>query len=362
MAEADGNRTRRDRVAAIPTGFEVRGRHQPCIRFRRQSTGRAPASPRRDENVRANGACRRTLHAVSVYSLREAARIMGITPTRLRSWERHELVRPSVCEAETPAYGFRDLVCIKTILVLLDHGIPLRRIRRTVSAVRESIPELDEPVAQLRVWLDGSDRVVVRYGEALFEPDGQRVIDFALSPERPEDVAALTTPGPDGAPESPPETALEWFERGCRCDSRAETFADAIAAYRCALEIDPQFADAHCNLGAVYQQQDQRGNARACYEQALACDPSHVEAHLNLANLDEEEEHPEAALAHYRAALRADPLRAETHLATALLYEHLSLRRRAREHWRRYLQLAPSGAWAAAARKRLAEQDPEVSL
>ncbi len=298
---------------------------------------------------------------MSVYSLREAARITGITPTRLRSWERHELVRPSARESDPPAYGFRDLVCIKTILVLLDHGIPLRRIRRTVSAVRTAIPELDEPVAQLRVWLDGSDRVVVRHGDALYEPDGQRVIDFTLSPERPDDVAPLAIPCAEGDVGVQPETALEWFEHGCRLDSRAETFDDAIDAYRRALEVDPQFTDAHCNLGAVYHQQDRRSDARACYERALACDGSHVEAHLNLANLDEEEERPEAALAHYRAALRADPVRAETHLAAALLYDRLKLRRRAREHWRRYLQIAPSGAWAAAARKRLSEQDPERS-
>jgi tetratricopeptide (TPR) repeat protein len=311
--------------------------------------------------ARTDGASRRTLLLVSVYTLREAARIMGITPTRLRSWERHELVRPSEREADPPAYGFRDLVCIKTILVLLDHGIPLRRIRRTVSAVREAIPELDEPVAQLRVWFDGSDRVVVRHGEALYEADGQRVIDFALSPERPDDVSALARPDPESDVEAPPETALEWFVRGCRLDSRSESFAAAIDAYRRALEIDPQLADAHCNLGAVYHQQDRRSDARTCYECALACEASHVEAHLNLANLDEEEERPEAALAHYRAALRADPLRAETHLAAALLYDRLALRRRGREHWRRYLQIAPSGAWAAAARKRLAEQDPEIS-
>lgn len=361
VAEADGNRTRRDRVAAIPTGFEVRGRHQPCKRFRPESTGLACGSPR-GRIARADGATRRTLRIVSVYSLREAARIMGITPTRLRSWERHALVRPSAREADSPGYGFRDLVCIKTILVLLEHGIPLRRIRRTVSAVREAIPELDEPVAQLRVWLDGSDRVVVRHGDALYEADGQRVIDFALSPAHADDVAPLALRSAEDAAEPLPETALEWFERGCRLDSRAETFADAIDAYQRALETDPQFADAHCNLGAVYHQQDRRGDARTCYERALGCDASHVEAHLNLANLDEEDERLEAALAHYRAALRADPLRAETHLAAALLYERLTLRRRARAHWRRYLQLAPSGAWATAARKRLEERDPEVSI
>lgn len=297
---------------------------------------------------------------MTAYSLPEAARILGVSPARLRRWERSALVRPSARRvtddgADELAWGFRDLVCVKTILLLLDHGIPLKRIRRTVEAVRERIPELDQPVAQLRVWLDGSGRVVVRHDGVLLEPSGQTVIDFALSPERPEDVAPLARPCEDGAAD--PETALEWFEQGCRLDGRHETLGEAAAAYRRAIEADPDFADAHCNLGAVHHQLGRRAEARACYERALACDPGHVEAHLNLASLAEEEDRREAALAHYKAALRADPLRAETHLAVALLYERLALRRKAREHWRRYLQTAPAGAWAEVARKRLEEAE-----
>jgi DNA-binding transcriptional MerR regulator len=293
---------------------------------------------------------------VTAYSLPEAARFFGITPARLRYWERNALVRPSAGQADAPAFGFRDLVCIKAILVLLDHGVPLRRIRRTVEAVRERIPELDQPVAQLRVWIDGSERVVVRYGDALYEPSGQMVIDFALSPARPDDVAPLRPPGVPAA-EPDPETALEWFERGCRLDARPETFDEAAAAYRSALTADPDFADAHCNLGAIHHQRDQRDAARACYEEALRCDASHVEANLNLAGILEEENRCEAALSHYKAALRADPLRTDAHLATALLYEKLGVHRRAREHWRRYLQCAPAGAWAEIAKKRVEEAE-----
>ncbi len=36
MAEADGNRTRRRRVATSPIGFEVRGGHQARNRFQRR--------------------------------------------------------------------------------------------------------------------------------------------------------------------------------------------------------------------------------------------------------------------------------------------------------------------------------------
>jgi len=293
---------------------------------------------------------------VTAYSLPEAARFFGITPARLRYWERNALVRPSAGEADAPAFGFRDLVCIKAILVLLDHGVPLRRIRRTVEAVRERIPELDQPVAQLRVWIDGSERVVVRYGDALYEPSGQMVIDFALSPAHSDDVAPLRPPGVAAA-EPDPETALEWFERGCRLDARPETFDEAADAYRRALAADPDFADAHCNLGAIHHQRDQRDAARACYEETLRCDASHVEANLNLAGILEEENRCEAALSHYKVALRADPLRTDAHLATALLYEKLGVHRRAREHWRRYLHCAPAGAWAEIAKKRVEEAE-----
>jgi DNA-binding transcriptional MerR regulator len=184
---------------------------------------------------------------VTDYSLRETATFFGISPARLRSWERNALVRPRAALAEQRPFGFRDLVCIKAILVLLDHGVPLRRIRRTVEEVRERIPELDAPVAQLRVWMDGSDRVVVRHGDALYEPSGQMVIDFALAPARPDDVAALPARGAPGG--SDPETALEWFERGCRLDAAPATLDEAAAAYQRAIDADPDFADAHCNLG-----------------------------------------------------------------------------------------------------------------
>ena len=211
---------------------------------------------------------------------------------------------------------------------------PSHAWRRCASGSRSSIA----PVAQLRVWMDGSDRVVVRHGDALYEPSGQMVIDFALAAgaARRRRGAAPARSAPGGAD---PESALEWFERGCRLDAAPATLDEAAAAYRRAIDADPDFADAHCNLGAIHHQRGAADAARGCYERALRCDPAHVEAQLEPGG------DPRGGRAATRRRSRTTrrrcaPTRLHTdaHLAPALLYEKLGLRRRAREHWRRYLQ------------------------
>jgi tetratricopeptide (TPR) repeat protein len=288
---------------------------------------------------------------VAEYSLSEVARIFQLSPARLRYWQRTALIPAAAVDGQ-PVFGFRDLVCIRTVKALLESGVPIRRIRRSVANLRERIPELERPLDSLRVWLDGSDRVVVRHDGALMEPDGQLVLDLALAPPEAEDVRALRPerPAPDDA-----TSALDWFELACQLDAEPGREQEALSAYARAVDADPSFADAHCNLGALHQNRGDREAARGCYERALAADPDHVEARFNLAGLLEEAGRDEAALAHYRAAARTDPTFPDVQLNLALLYERIGLPRRAREHWRRYLGLRPDGSFAELARRRLDE-------
>lgn len=287
----------------------------------------------------------------------DAARILRVSRARLRYWERTALVSPSRGEGGQPAFDFRDLVGLRSVVGLLERGVPLRRIRRSVEDLRERVPELEHPLGALRVWLPGSGRLVARHGDALVEPDGQLVLDFEGAGGDAAEVAALE---PAAAERPDPETANAWFEEGCRTDAEPSTWDEALHAYRRALEADPDFADAHCNLGTVHYNRGARAEARRCYEAALRRERFHLEANFNLAGLLEEEGAFEAALRHYRRALHADPLLADGHLAAALLLERLARRRDAREHWRRYLQLAPRGSWAEVARRHLAEP-PDAS-
>jgi len=287
---------------------------------------------------------------VNAYTLGDAARICGVSRERLRYWERTALVTTSRAKDCQPAFDFRDLVSVRSIVGLLERGVPLRRIRRSVEAVRERIPEL-EPLPMLRLW-EGSARFVLRHEGVLMEPDGQLVLELeGAEPDR--DVARIEQRGTAPSDPESQRVAIDWFERGCELDDDSATYAEAAEAYRTAIEVDPEYADAYCNLGSVYFNQGRRSDARGCFVRALEIEPGHVEANLNLGAVLEDEDCDDMALRRYRKALESDPLYPDVHVSLALLYEKLALRRTALTHWRRYLQLATHGAWSDVARRRL---------
>jgi DNA-binding transcriptional MerR regulator len=294
--------------------------------------------------------------AVGTYTLDDVARITGVSRARLKYWERTALLESTAVRnagdshREGSEFEFGDLVTVRSVLSLLDRGVSLRRIRRSVDSLKKRLPEVDRPLGSLRPWLEGSPRVVIRHDGVLVEPDGQLVLEFGPAPMN--SPVTLCVPASSVARR---ESAADWFEQGCKLDSNRNTYAEAIKAYERAIECDPDCADAHCNLGSVFFNQDRLASSRSCFERSLAIDPHHIEANLNLATLLEEEGRYQMALRHYKRALVADPMYADAHVSLALAYEKIGLRRKARGHWRRYLQLEPSGTWVEIARQRLQE-------
>jgi protein O-GlcNAc transferase len=63
---------------------------------------------------------------------------------------------------------------------------------------------------------------------------------------------------------------------------RANQLEQAIALYRSALQLKPDDADAHNNLGLALQDHGDLDEAVACYRKALALMPDHGQAHSNL--------------------------------------------------------------------------------
>ena len=282
------------------------------------------------------------------YTLSDAARILSVSPARLRYWEQTDLVSSQRGEREVPAFDFRDLVSARAVIGLLEGGVPLRRIRRSVETLRAKLPEVQEPLSALRLWSGASGRIVVEHDDCLVEPDGQMLLDFRVSDPAPSEVVRLRSEDREAA-----MTAVDWFERGCAQDGEPATYAEATEAYERALALEPRFADAHCNLGAVLYNRGQRSEAQACFLRCLALAPDHLEAHFNLGNLLEEKGLEEEALSHYLAAYQADPLHPALQVNLALVYEKLGRVEDSREAWRSYLKTHSDGPWAEVARQRL---------
>ena len=308
---------------------------------------------------------RTTCHAYRVtdYSLGDVARILKVSPRRLRYWKKTRLVASQADQGDDAGYGFRDLVVLRAIVSMIDRGIPLQRIRRELDALRDRLPDLADPARALRLGSEGSEQIVLRRDGRWEEVGGQLLFEFSHASEPTESrVRPLVDFESGAARETQPgqAAAIGWFEKGCELDVDSRQWAEAAQAYEKAIELDPEYADAYCNLGAVHYNQGQRAAARRAFEACLSRSAAHVEANFNLANVLEEAGEDEQALTLYRRALAADPLYPDLHINLALLYEKLGRMRPACRHWRRYLQIDPQGPWSTVARQRIERESEQA--
>ena len=100
-----------------------------------------------------------------------------------------------------------------------------------------------------------------------------------------------------------PERTTTW---DAPCSKRAGP-QNAIANYEQALQIRPNFADAHYELANALFQQGRIEDAIGHYEQALQSNPNDANAHYNLGVALEKTEKIKGAIEHYQEALRINP-------------------------------------------------------
>lgn len=285
-----------------------------------------------------------------LYSASDVARLFQVAASRLRYWDRTGFLSPSGRRGRRRCYTFQDLVSVRAAKALIDAGLPLQRVRRSVDSLRALLPKVTRPLTELRVLADGNS-VVVRDAQGRFEPStGQGVLDFELNALRDDVVRTLRRHG-----ELDPKrrTAYELYLEGCRLDEDEATFAQAEDMYRRAIELDPELANALTNLGNVRFRRGFPKDAEELYRSALAIDADQPEAYYNLGFLYYERGDASAAVPCFERAVETDPAFADAHFNLAMALEEVGKRTRARRHWQIYLQLEPHGPWAEVARRHL---------
>jgi DNA-binding transcriptional MerR regulator len=96
-------------------------------------------------------------------------KIIGITARQLQYWQKTGLIVPSRRSSGGQArYSFQDLVSCKTAKRLLEAGVPLQRIRKSVQSLQAMLPSVERPLAELTLVATG-DLVLVFYQDTAFE-------------------------------------------------------------------------------------------------------------------------------------------------------------------------------------------------
>ena len=275
-------------------------------------------------------------------------RLLSVSERQIRSWEKQKFV------AHSEAYSFSDLLALRTLAGLRNNKIPAAQIRRALSALRERLSDVDNPLTELKVYAEGR-RIRVQFeGTKMESVSGQLLLDFDQAEIEKLLAFPEKSPVADKAGEQKKRIDAErWFERGLELEQSGAPMAEVVSAYERAVELDPASAGALVNLGTVYFNSRAMREAERHYRRALEVDPDYALAHFNLGNLFDEKGDRAKALGHYLEALRIHSNYADAHYNIALLYQALGQSLKAVRHWKAYLQIDPSSSWAAIARREL---------
>jgi tetratricopeptide (TPR) repeat protein len=285
------------------------------------------------------------------YTRGDLLRILRITPRQLAGWERAGLV------ASADSYSFFDLLQIKKVRDLCAEKVRPGVIRQSLEAMQRQAAGMENPLLEAGAYTTGHHRIAFRHEGRLLEPiAGQFLMDFAAE-ERV--VASSMAAAPKPVPVE--SNVAELFARGIALEEDPHTQTEAIAVYHKVLELEPQHAAAHINLGTLYYNRQEYSAAERHYRAAVALDPRYALAYFDLGNVLDETGRVVDAIQAYKTALQLAPTYADAHYNLALAYEKTREPRKALKHWRAYVKLDTAGPWATHARnqiQRILQSDP----
>ena len=277
------------------------------------------------------------------YSRADLLRILRITARQLANWEKAGLV------ATSESYSFFDLLQIKKVRDLCAKRVRPAVIRESLAAMQKQVAGMENPLLEAGTFSSGH-RITFRHEGKLLEPiAGQFVFDF--SPDQ-KVVASGPVQVMKHEPAAPADIA-EMFARGIALEEDPQRQQEAIQVYLQVLERDPDHAAAHINVGTLFYNRQDYGQAEKHYRRAIESDPRYALAYFDLGNVLEETGRVEEAIQTYKTALQLAPTYADAHYNLALAFEKIKQPRKALAHWRSYVKLDTSGPWAVHARNQI---------
>ena len=103
------------------------------------------------------------------YTCQQVMRITGLSRRQLSYWRKTGLINPQLQTTGGHArYTFADLLALKTAKKLIDAGVSVQRIRKSIVSLINFLPSCTAPLAELSLVATG-DVILVLHRETAFE-------------------------------------------------------------------------------------------------------------------------------------------------------------------------------------------------
>ena len=143
-----------------------------------------------------------------------------------------------------------------------------------------------------------------------------------------------------------PMDAASWIARGDELRQSADVLQEAEAAYRKAIELDPNYNWAWIQLGRLMQKLGRYEEAEAAYRKAIELDPNYNWAWIQFGALMQKLRRYEEAEAAYRKAIELDPSYDWAWVKLGDLLQNLERFEEAEAAYRKAIELDPGDTWA----------------
>jgi DNA-binding transcriptional MerR regulator len=252
------------------------------------------------------------------YSTRAAARILAVSPDRIRYWVKRRLLKPALMRGRRYRFAFNDLLVMRMAKELLPKRRHLEQFQRCFERVRYFFDPA-RPVTSLKFENDDGT-IVVRDGELMFEAEsGQLLMQFSAPP-------------PPGKVEDRfgPARVRERFEEAKRL-AESDPLR-ALTLYSDLLGREPRNFELHMRMAALLEREGDLAGALGHLLGAATIIPAHAEVHLKLGLLYRRREAWDNALQSFLRTVECDPLSVEAHRNLAELYDRIGRKREALRH------------------------------
>ena len=115
--------------------------------------------------------------AVRSFRTGQVVRILGVSHRQLQYWAETGLVAPSARTAGGHCrYTFQDLVALRAAKQLIDAGVSVQGIRKSIGSLQRMLPAVRRPLSELVLVATGDLVLVLHEGSAFEAISGQEWI------------------------------------------------------------------------------------------------------------------------------------------------------------------------------------------